>query len=108
MINATANQSQTGPRYELWPGPTYQGYLYPYIYIAKEYDLTVQQPQLPPFIANRGEVLLEMALQKCAEWPGADVEHPNVYFNLALASRHMTKAEMMLNLTGRGIPAKAA
>lgn len=96
VINATANQSQTGPRYELWPGPTFQGYLYPYIYIAKEYDLTVAQPQLPPFIANRGEVLLEMALASCARYPGADAEHPNVYFNLALATMHETKAMQMI------------
>jgi hypothetical protein len=96
VINATANATQSGPRYELWPGPTFSGYLYPYIYIAKEYDLTVAQPQLPPFVANRGEVLLEMALASCARYPGADAEHPNVYFNLALAAMHETKAMGMI------------
>jgi hypothetical protein len=96
VINCISIISTTGPRYELWPSPSYSGYLYPYIYIAREYALTVQEPQLPPFIANRGEVLLEMALQKCAEFPGADPEHPNVYFNLNLAKMHMAKAEQMI------------
>ncbi len=96
VINAQALMTQSGPRYELWPGPTFSGYLYPYIYIAKEYDLTADQPQLPPFIANRGEVLLEMALASCARYPGADAEHPNVYFNLALATMHETKAMSLI------------
>lgn len=96
VVNAQANATQSGPRYELWPAPTFSGYLYPYIYIAKEYDLTVDQPQLPPFVANRGEVLLEMALASCARYPGADAEHPNVYFNLALATMHETNAMAMI------------
>lgn len=97
IINAQAQISVGAPRYELWPSPTYAGYLYPYIYIAKEYDLTVQQPQLPPFVANRGEVLLKMALSECASYPGPDADHPNPYFNLALAKMHKTEAEMLLN-----------
>lgn len=96
IINAQSLVTQSGPRYELWPGPTYTGYLYPYIYIAREYEISPAQPSLPPFIANRGEVLLEMALEKCALWPGPDTDHPNPYFNLTLAKMHASKAEMLL------------
>jgi len=99
IINCTSQVSQSGPRYELWPGPTFSGYLYPYQYVAKEYALTPEQPTLPPFIANRGEVLLEMALQKCAEYPGADADHPNIYHDLRQAVYHGNKVkEMMIDL----------
>jgi len=91
------NQQSVGvPRYELWPAPTFSGYLYPYIYIAKEYDLSDDQPMLPPFVANRGEVLLEMALEKCAEYPGPDADHPNVYHDLRQAGYHAGKVRDML------------
>jgi hypothetical protein len=96
IINAQSNVISSGPRFELWPGPTFTGYLYPYIYLAKEYDLTAQQPQLPPFVANRGEVLLEMALAACARYPGADADHPNPYYSLALATMHETRYEKMM------------
>jgi hypothetical protein len=99
VINCTSQVSGSVPRYELWPPPSYPGFLYPVIYIAKEYDLTVAQPTLPPFIANRGEVLLEAALEKCAMLPGADSDHPNPYFNLKLAQFHQAKlSEMLVDL----------
>ena len=88
VINAQPTLTSGVPRYELWPCPTYSTYLYPYQYIKKEYDLTVSQPQLPPFVANRGELLLEMALQKCAMFPGQDADHRNVYYDLKLALFH--------------------
>jgi hypothetical protein len=96
IINCQSLISASVPRYELWPAPTYSAYLYPYIYIAKEMDLTVQSPTLPPFIANRGEVLLEMALEKCAEFPGADVDHVNIYHDLRQAQYHANKVKDML------------
>jgi hypothetical protein len=96
IINAQPVATSGVPRYELWPAPTYSAYLYPYQYIAKEYDLTPQQPQLPPFIANRGEVLLEMALEKCAEFPGADADHRNIYHDLRQAQYHANKVKDML------------
>lgn len=99
VINCQAMASAGVPRYELWPAPTFSGYLYPYIYIAKEYDLTPAAPALPPFIANRGEVLLEMALAKAATFPGADVEHRNPYFDLKLAGMHTAKyLDMLIDL----------
>lgn len=92
VINAQSVVTQSGPRYELWPGPTFSGYLYPYQYLVKEYDLTVDAPSLPPFVANRGEVLIEMALAKCATFPGSDMDHPNPYFNLNLSQLHYGRA----------------
>lgn len=101
IINAQAQITSGVPRYELWPAPTYNGYLYPYIYIQKEYDLTPQAPQLPPFVANRGEIILEMAMASCARWPGADAANPNIYYDLRLASMHDSRAETMLNVLER-------
>lgn len=96
IINCQSLVTASGPRYELWPGPTFPGYLYPYIYIAKESDLTADRPALPPFIASRGEVLLEMALAAAARFPGSDAERPNPYYSLALAGMHETRVTNML------------
>lgn len=96
IINCVSQVSQSVPYYELWPAPTFSAYLYPYIYTAKETALTVEQPQLPPTIANRGEVLLEGALQKCAEFPGTGMGSPNIYYNLNQAKYHMGRLEMMM------------
>lgn len=96
IINCQSQVVQGTPRYELWPGPTFSRYLYPYMYISKESDITDEQPSLPPFIANRGEVLLEMALQKCAEYPGTDMTNPNIYYNLKQAAYHSAKVSDML------------
>jgi hypothetical protein len=96
MVQCTAGVASGAPRYELWPGPTFTGYLYPYIYMRKEWDLTPENPQLPAFVANRGEVLLEMALAAVARWPGTDNDDPNPYFSLALAKMHDDRAEKLL------------
>jgi hypothetical protein len=100
VLNASAAPA-TGavPRYELWPPPSYNGYLYPTIYIAKESDLSAQSPNLPPFVANRGEVLLEMALQKAATFPGS-VGQPNPYYDLKLSGWHQSRVnEMLIDFT---------
>ena len=100
VVNAIAG-SQTGQmRYELWPSPslntpTVPSFIYPYIYIKRESDLTPANPTLPPTIAQRGDVILEMALAQCARFPGPDTDHPNPYFNLALALQHEARAEKM-------------
>ena len=93
IINCQSLISGAVPRNELWPCPTYSGYLYPYIYISKESDLTMQAPSLPPFIANRGEVLLEMALEKCAEFPGTGPDNVNIYHDLRQAQYHANKVK---------------
>jgi hypothetical protein len=47
-------------------------------------------------VATRGELILEMALEKCATFPGPDKDHPNPYFNLALSTMHHTRVEQMM------------
>jgi hypothetical protein len=92
-------QSQTSsgvPRYELWPRPINTPYVYPYQYIAKLPALTNEQPQLPPFVAQRGDVLLELALTKCAQFPGTDTTR-NTYYDLNLARMHMITSDRMVN-----------
>lgn len=96
VINCQALITQGVPRYELWPAPTFNGYLYPYIYFAKESDMTPQNPTLPPPVANRGELILELALEKCATFPGPSIDMPNPYFNLQLANYHRERADQML------------
>ncbi len=96
VINAQALVTSGVPRYELWPVPTFNGYLYPYQYFSKEMDLTAQNPTLPPQVANRGEMLLEMALEKAALFPGQDLDHPNPYYSLQLARYHQERYENML------------
>lgn len=96
VVNCQSNVTESVPIYELWPAPTYQGYIYPYMYIRKEYAISAQRPKLPPFIANRGEVLLEMALEKCATFPGSDANNPNPYYDLRQAKYHAEKAERLL------------
>lgn len=97
VINCNSQITSGVPRYELWPGPTYSGYLYPYQYAKKEYDITDEQPTLPPFVANRGEVLLEMAMAACARYPGPDMDHPNPYYNLSLAKTHDERAMQFID-----------
>lgn len=96
VINCQSLVAAGVPRYELWPAPTYAGYLYPYIYFTREYQLTPQRPTLPPPVAHRGELLLEMALEKAATFPGSDVEHPNPYYSLQLATYHRARVEEMM------------
>jgi hypothetical protein len=95
IINCQSLVSQGTPLFELWPAPTFSGYLYPYQYYAKESDLSPTTPNLPPFIANRGEVVLELALSKAATYPGT-VDRPNPYYSLALSGMHNSRFENMM------------
>jgi hypothetical protein len=92
---ARANVTAGVPRYELWPRPINAPYVLPYIYTARLPDLTDENPGLPPFIASRGDVLLEMALEKCASWPGTTIMR-NPYFDVNLAQRHASRAETLI------------
>lgn len=98
VINCQSQTTQSVPRYELWPTPTQSGSLYPYVYVAKEYDISAESPALPPFVANRGDVILEMALAACARFPGQAIDSPNVYFNLTLADAHEVRAEKFISV----------
>lgn len=83
------------PRYEMWPRPIGASYVYPYMYAAKLPALTDEQPQLPEFIARRGDVLLEMALTNLALWPGTS-NQPNPYVNPGVSNIHRIAAEKMI------------
>lgn len=80
-------------RFEFWPHQLAQ-YVLPYVYSTQLPDLQDPGAILPRMI--RGDVVLEGALARCAEWPGPSVDKPNPYFNTALADRHSLRYERML------------
>jgi hypothetical protein len=73
------------PRYELWPHQFAQK-PFPYLYWSRPVDINDPNAAIPRYV--RGDIILEGALWKCAEWPGPSRDNPNPYFNLALADRH--------------------
>ena len=95
IINCVQNgmQPQTSPRYEMWPHPMTQIYYYPFLYVMKIPPFNTASPQLPPFV--RRDVILELALEKAAMYPGVSVDAPNPYFSLVLAGRHRATYERM-------------
>lgn len=116
VISCHAQAVSGVPRYELWPRPIGAPYVYPYLYAAKLPALSDEQPQLPNFIARRGDVLLEMALTNLALWPGT-ANQPNPYRDLAASNMHRQNSERMIyelekkdddtaikNLTYQGLP----
>jgi hypothetical protein len=96
VIQCSAVEVKGVPRYELWPRPIQTPYIYPFRYRKVPPPLTDDQPSLPSLIANRGDVILEMALARCAMWPGTDTTR-NPYYDLNLARMHEIKAETMIN-----------
>lgn len=95
IIQAIAGTTSGVPRYELWPRPINAQYAYPFSYAAKLPDLTDDSPQLPEFVARRGDVLLEMALGQAALFPGTETMR-NPYYDLNTARIHAAKAETMV------------
>lgn len=94
IISCQAVTTSGVPRYELWPRPINTPYVFPYLYRKVPPALTDAQPQLPEFIADRGDVVLEMALANCARWPGTSTTR-NPYYDLNLARQHDIRAETM-------------
>lgn len=95
VIPCKADATSGVPRYEMWPRPIGASYVYPYLYVKKLPALTDEQPQLPEFIARRGDVLLEMALTNLALWPGT-ANQPNPYRDVATSNIHRTNAERLI------------
>jgi len=95
IIQCTADAVTGVPRYELWPRPINTPIIYPFAYNSKLPDLTDATPALPPFVAQRGDVLLEMGLEQCAMWPGTETMR-NPYYDLNLATRHRQRAETLI------------
>jgi hypothetical protein len=83
------------PRYELWPRPILTPYVYPFLYAKKLPDLTDSNPVLPEFVARRGDILLEMALDRASRWPGTETMR-NPYYDLNLARDHAAKSENLI------------
>jgi hypothetical protein len=96
VIQCTATNSPSVARYEIWPRPINTPYVYPYIYRKVLPALTDDVPGLPSSIANRGDVLLEMALERAASWPGTTTL-VNPYHDLNQAKYHNARAEMLIN-----------
>jgi hypothetical protein len=57
--------------------------------------LTDDNPVLPPPIASRGDVLVEMALTNLALWPGTS-EQPNPYRDISVSNVHRITAEKLI------------
>ncbi len=95
VISCKANAVSGVPRYEMWPRPIGASYVYPYLYCKKLPALSDEQPQLPEFIARRGDVLLEMALTNLALWPGTP-NQPNPYASPGTSNIHRVKAEQLI------------
>lgn len=96
FVIACQTDAVTGlPRYELWPRPIDAIYVYPYLYARKLPALSDEQPQLPEFIARRGDVLLEMGLTNLALWPGTP-NQPNPYHDIATSNSHRVWAEKLI------------
>lgn len=99
IIDCRYGVTTSAPRYELWPRPI--GYLmaYPFTYIRRLDRPSDESPVLPPILAARGDVLLEIALAKAAQYPGASMEDAKIttpYFSLQLAAQHNARAEAMI------------
>lgn len=95
VVACQAGTTSGLPRYEMWPRPVGAPYVYPYQYAKKLPDLSDLQPQLPDFIARRGDVLIEMALTNLALWPGTQSQ-PNAYRDNATSNTHRMTAERLI------------
>lgn len=73
------------PFYELWPHQQAQ-HVYPFLYECRPKDLDDFNAVIPNYI--RGDVLMEMALEDVALWPGVSADKPNPYYSLSAAKYH--------------------
>lgn len=89
IIQATAISNSGLPRYELWPHQQAQK-VYPFLYEARCQDLDDTNVTIPRYI--RGDVLLNMALEDVALWPGPSDDKKNPYFSPTTAAYHGAKA----------------
>ena len=95
IIQCVSQVTSSVARYEIWPRPINTPVVYPYLYRKIPPALSDDQPALPTSISNRGDVILEMALERCASWPGTNTQR-NSYYDLRNADRHFKKSEMLI------------
>lgn len=93
VIKATAGSNAGLPRYELWPHQQAQK-VYPFLYESRPVDIDDPGATIPRYI--RGDVLVEMALEDVALWPGPSADKRNPYYDAATAQYHGAKAENMI------------
>lgn len=98
ICNVYAIPNSGLPRYELWPHQQTQK-VYPFLYESRPIDIDDPGATIPRYI--RGDVLVEMALEDLALWPGPSPDKPNPYFSERAASYHGSKAETMINTLER-------
>ena len=95
VFTASASTTSGAARYELWPRPIGASYVYPFLYKKVVPALSDDAPALPPPIARRGDVLVEMALTNLALWPGTP-NQPNPYRDPQVSNIHRITAEKMI------------
>lgn len=93
--SGTANNpiSPPLPRYEVWPWQ-FSSHDLSFLYETQPIDLSDAGATLPRYIQSN--LLLEMALEECAQWPGPSSDKKNPYFSLGLADRHRNRAEQLI------------
>lgn len=95
VIKCTAITNAGLPRYELWPHQQ-SAHVYPFLYEMRARDLNDVNAVLPRYI--RGDVLVELALEDVALWPGPSIDKPNPYRSLDTAKYHGTRAQKMIQV----------
>lgn len=101
QCTALTTQQSSVPRYELWPRPMNAPFVYPYIYVANYPEIDDVHPTLPPYVGQRGDVILEIALAAAARFPGEQDKsdqgvNKTPYFDLKLSSIHAARAETLI------------
>lgn len=93
-VRVSAASYPGSPRYEVYPHPT-SAYTLAGYYLTRTTELSDRGGILPRFI--RGDVLLELALEQAASWPGADDLHPSPYDQISRREWHHAQAEILQN-----------
>lgn len=81
-------------RYELWPHCTSQD-VFPFLYVRRIDPSDMEGTEVIPYQLF-GSILIEMALEEAALWPGPSTEMPNPYYAERMARLHRDRAEQML------------
>lgn len=95
VIRCQAISNAGLPLYELWPHQQ-AAHVYPFLYEMRAADLDDVNAVLPRYI--RGDVIVEMALEDLALWPGPSIDKPNPYASITAAKHHHDYAEKMIRV----------
>jgi hypothetical protein len=95
IIQGTAISNPGVPLVELWPHQQ-SNHVFPFLYEARATDLQDFNAVLPRYI--RGDVLVGLAMEEVAMWPGPSSDRPNIYFNLNNAEMYRRDNEKQVQL----------